>query len=155
MRRVAVVLAVVSFGAVVAPAMAQGGFADYRQAAADQYASSSGNAPPAPTAVTAPSTTAPTGVAPTGTAKKKTTKKKSTKKNGSTNKPTGSTLGTGFSSPVTVGPDSNAPPTVNGQLPYTGGPLGVIVLIALGFLAAGFLLAAALRLRRPRSEASA
>ena len=132
--------------------MAQGGFADYRQAAADQYASSSGNAPPAPTAVTAPSTTAPTGVAPTGA--KKTTKKKSTKKNGSANKPTGSTLGTGFSSPVTVGPDSNAPPTVNGQLPYTGGPLGVIVLIALGFLAAGFLLAAAL-LRRPRSEASA
>lgn len=140
-----------------AQALAAGGFTDYRQAAADQYGSSSQN-PPAPDS--APTSGSATG-RPTGAIK-------AVHQSGGTKHPSGgadhgagqngagggaspTVLGAGDRNPVLVTANPSPPrESPSGTLPFTGGALGILVLIALALLATGLLVAAVLRVSRRR-----
>jgi hypothetical protein len=137
-RVIAVIAGCAAVAAAPSAALAQSGFTDYRQAAADQYAtqpppgggdqqvagSSSGSARPA----------------------------------GAGHNSNGKTNGSGTEPDTAAGTAPVAVPThavapAKGSLPFTGSDLSGLVVLALALIAAGFLLAAVERATRRRRAA--
>jgi hypothetical protein len=139
----------------VAPAcaIAQDGFPDYRQAAADQYPTqpppgttgSGANPSPGgnPSAGGNASTGGSSGNPRPAHRPKRTSNAKKRSPSGAT-----SPTSTGGTTPVSVTP--SAVPAAKGSLPFTGSDLSGLVVLALILIATGFLLAAAARATRRR-----
>jgi hypothetical protein len=134
--------------AAPACAVAQDGFPDYRQAAADQYptqpppaTSGAGGNPSGANPVTAGSSGNPR---PAGKSKSK-SGGNTTKRSPSSATSPGSTGGT-----AAVAVSTRPVPAAKGSLPFTGSDLSGLVVLALILLATGFLLAAAARATRHR-----
>lgn len=149
MRRSLLVCALL-LGAVAAPAGAAGGFTDYRQAASDQYGSRS----QAPSSTTESSQGAGqqtgSGVQGSAVRPRRPGGKRRNPIPGERTRVLGAHAERGrAAAPLVVAARPSAPaPAPRGSLPFTGGALGIVTLVALAALAAGLLGAAALRITR-------
>lgn len=142
-----------------APAGAAGGFTDYRDAAADQY--SARNVATTSGASQAQGTSAPQVVGTAGQGASRRPNRPTSGPGSPERRPARvdvrgahAEAGTTTAPVVATAAPSPAVAAPTGSLPFTGGALGILTLIALAALATGLLIAAVLRLsRRPQRRA--
>jgi hypothetical protein len=142
-RVIAVIAGCTAVAVAPSAALAQGGFTDYRQAAADQYPtqpppSDSASGDNQQVAGSSSGSPRPAGTGPNSAGKT----------NGSGTEPD-TASGT---APVAVPTGAVRP--AKGSLPFTGSDLSGLVVLALALIAAGFLLAAVERATRRRRAAA-
>lgn len=136
-----------------AVAGAQTGFTDYRQAAGDQYGNPPGNPPPNNPPSNPPPNNPPGGGVSPGNSGNTPRPNNNPPSGGARPDTAGrdpdlTLLGARDVQPLAVSAPSSTVTLKRGELPFTGGSLGTLVLIGLALLAAGFLLAAIGRARR-------
>jgi hypothetical protein len=139
---IAVIAGCAALAVAPSAALAQGGFTDYRQAAADQYP-----------------TQPPPGNSGSGDDQQVAGSSGSPRPSGSGNHSGGDSNGSGTepdrasgAAPVAVPTHAERP--AKGSLPFTGSDLSGLVVLALALIAAGFLLAAVERATRRRRAAA-